>query len=439
MSEKNIESLCDQLKNDNLLSGHELRKLVEYDKRRIRNVDKSDFSTREGVFDNATLVCLHKMINRNLIIDIDDCISCGKEANVYHAYSEDNLEVAVKVFRTTILKFKDREKYVIGDYRFQSSYSKMVLAWARKEIVNLNRLFQAKIRVPKPIKLVRNILLMEFIGQDGKAAPTLREYVSNFSGESLKKLYFEAIVLLKQLFSFCKIVHADFSEYNIMVFCDELIVFDVAQAVEFNHPMAFTFLKRDCHNINYFFSKNDRSLKPLSLKSTFEFVTSIENGHFPTKESYMQSLNKLYELNLENPTIDHYNEEIFKNIDIPFSLSEIKEKLVELEIEKYNRGENLLYGRLLPELIEDNPESDYDEPVVDEDINLDNDIEQKEKLPDFLGSKPQVSNSKKIRFQNMTKEEKNTHKKSVKQMKTDRKKKKTFGSNRGKEAQARMK
>ena len=52
--------------------------------------------------------------------------------------------VAVKVFKTSILVFKDRDRYVTGEFRFRRGYAKsnprkMVRLWAEKEFRNLNR------------------------------------------------------------------------------------------------------------------------------------------------------------------------------------------------------------------------------------------------------------------------------------------------------------
>ena len=69
-------------------------------------------------------------------------------------------------------------RYVIGDYRFQRGYTssnprKMVQAWAEKEMRNLARLHSAGIPSPKPHALRLHILVMDFIGSDGIAAPRL--------------------------------------------------------------------------------------------------------------------------------------------------------------------------------------------------------------------------------------------------------------------------
>lgn len=54
-------------------------------------------------------------------------------------------EVAIKVFKTTLMDFKVREKYVHGDHRFsQDDYKKqnprkIIKMWAMKEVANLKR------------------------------------------------------------------------------------------------------------------------------------------------------------------------------------------------------------------------------------------------------------------------------------------------------------
>ncbi|CAB5378654.1 unnamed protein product [Rhizophagus irregularis] len=68
-------------------------------------------------------------------------------ANVYHAITEDGNHRAIKVYKTSILVFKDRDRYVTGEYRFRHGYSehnpkKMVKLWAEKEMRNLKRLWQ---------------------------------------------------------------------------------------------------------------------------------------------------------------------------------------------------------------------------------------------------------------------------------------------------------
>ncbi|KAL8428589.1 hypothetical protein ACSSS7_007141 [Eimeria intestinalis] len=75
-------------------------------------------------------------------------------------------------------------------------------------------------------------------------------------GAGWRCLYTRAVLLLRQLFQRCRFVHGDFSDYNLLYFDGKLIVIDVSQAVERDHPQALDFLKRDCKNATVFFSKH---------------------------------------------------------------------------------------------------------------------------------------------------------------------------------------
>jgi len=66
------------------------------------------------------------------------------QANVYHAVRPSGEELAIKIYKTSILVFKDRERYMVGNFRFKGGYSKgnprkMVKLWAEKEMRNLKR------------------------------------------------------------------------------------------------------------------------------------------------------------------------------------------------------------------------------------------------------------------------------------------------------------
>jgi hypothetical protein len=57
---------------------------------------------------------LFKMLNKGLFNEINGCVSTGKEANVYHASTGDGTDLAIKVYKTSILVFKDRDRWVRG-------------------------------------------------------------------------------------------------------------------------------------------------------------------------------------------------------------------------------------------------------------------------------------------------------------------------------------
>ena len=89
---------------------------------------------RVGVPSQPAKQLLLKLINSGVLASINGCVSTGKEANVYHAFGVDEAEYAVKVYKTSILVFKDRDRYVSGDWRWRNGYSKknprkMVQTW----------------------------------------------------------------------------------------------------------------------------------------------------------------------------------------------------------------------------------------------------------------------------------------------------------------------
>ena len=73
----------------------------------------------------------------------------------------------------------------------------------------------------------------------------------------------------------CKLIHADFSEYNLLWFDGKVYVIDVAQSVEPYHPHAYTYLLRDCTNLSNFFSRRTVNEYVLSPEDTFNHVTHL--------------------------------------------------------------------------------------------------------------------------------------------------------------------
>ena len=120
---------------------------------------------------------------------------------------------------------------------------------------NLVRMSRGGIRVPEVVLLRNQVLLMSFIGHDGKAAPKLKDAAERMSGEDLGSAYGQVVEMMRTLYSVCHLVHADLSEYNILWWHKEAWFIDVSQAVEPSYPAGLDFLLRDCTNIVNFFSK----------------------------------------------------------------------------------------------------------------------------------------------------------------------------------------
>jgi len=227
------------------------------DSRRVKRIrDEDFFKTLEEVFDHATLMALYDLLKRGFIDIVYGAVNSGKEAKVYWAQDSKGLDIAVKIYLTSTAEFKNSMlPYIVGDPRFKvvkRTTRAIVYTWARKEFANLAKAFEVGVRVPRPLKVNKNILLMEFVGVGGVPAPLLKDYLpSDLDG------FFEVVLdYMRLLYQKGRLVHSDLSEYNIMVE-DELPVFiDFGQAVVLDHPLAEEFLRRDVKNILRFFGRH---------------------------------------------------------------------------------------------------------------------------------------------------------------------------------------
>lgn len=236
--------------------------------------DKSDRATVEQVLDPRTRMVLFKLLNRGVFSRINGCVSTGKEANVYHAASAEGEDLAIKIYKTSILVFKDRARYVQGDHRFQNRTAKgnprqMVKTWAEKEMRNLLRLKAAGVRCPTPVLLRMHVLVMDFIGDDGWAAPRLRD--AGLSASRMAAAYDETVRMMRVMYHKCRLVHGDLSEYNMLYHEGHVYIIDVSQSVEHEHPRAFDFLREDCLHVRDFFSRG--GVATMDVRELFDFVT----------------------------------------------------------------------------------------------------------------------------------------------------------------------
>ncbi|MGI0078114.1 MAG: serine protein kinase RIO [Nitrososphaerales archaeon] len=206
----------------------------------------------EEVFDRKTLMSLYSLSNRGAFSYLNGVVSSGKESRVYWGVKEDKSNVAVKIYLVSSSDFKRRAQYVLGDprfKRFRRDSRSVAELWARKEFTNLSQAYEAKASVPKPETFLENVLITEFVGENGVAAKKLVDI------DVMKKDYFEIIRQLKILYSKAGIVHGDMSEYNVFKFRKKIVLFDFGSAVSTLHPLAGEFLARDVANLNRFFQK----------------------------------------------------------------------------------------------------------------------------------------------------------------------------------------
>ena len=345
---------------------------------------RDDRATSEQCLDPRTRLILFRMLSNGFLELIDGCLSTGKEANVYYAkagrvkstnngllagdmsvttkstvsqnvtfaplLSPDVTEYAIKIYKTSILVFKDRDKYVSGEHRWRKGYCKsnprkMVKVWAEKEMRNYRRIHAAGIRCPMPILLKSHVLIMEFLGTNGWPSPRIRD--AGLSEKRLREAYVQTIFIMRHMYQKCKLVHGDLSEYNLLWHNNEVYVIDVSQSVESDHPSALDFLRKDASNVNDFFRKYG-NLNVMTTRQLFEFVTSTVIEDTPEAEnealdSIMEHVGSSATL-LEKATINErralnqqesVDEAVFMSQFLPRSLNQV----ADYEVSKIQEGD----------------------------------------------------------------------------------------------------
>lgn len=217
---------------------------------RIRDTDQR--KVRDEVFDEVTLLALYKLANRKVINAVGGSISTGKEANVFFAKRGEDLDCVIKIYRIRTGNFNVMSDYILGDPRFASirrNKKDIIFAWTKKEFSNLKRALDAGLPVPEPIAFDRNILIMDFIGEDGVPYPQLRLNPV----DDPEAGYREVLGLITDLYQKARLVHGDLSEYNILHGGGRLWLIDMGQAVTPDHPSAHRFLFRDIQNTNRYY------------------------------------------------------------------------------------------------------------------------------------------------------------------------------------------
>ena len=308
---------------------------------RVRNKDKADRATVENCLDPRTMKEIEKMLANKKLDVFSGCISTGKEANVYLASGSMDInkrepfppdeqgnipvkEYAVKVFKTSILVFKDRERYVSGEFRFRNGHCKgnprkMVALWAEKEVRNLKRLAltEGLIRAPIPHFLKNNIIVMDFLGENGVPAPRLRDAQI----DDWRVVYDQTILMIRRLYQRCHLIHADLSEYNLLYFQSEIWMIDVSQSVEHDHPMALDFLRRDCSIMSDFFER--KKINVLGIQQVFNFTTDMEISNDDEETILQQMLQELDSKTPEEIAKRKSDDTVFRQIYIPRTLQEL--------------------------------------------------------------------------------------------------------------------
>jgi RIO kinase 2 len=197
-----------------------------------------------------------------VILSFGQTLGVGKEADVYDALSPSGRRIAVKFHRLGRISFQQTRR--------KRGYSREHTTWLFQSHVAAEREFQAMklvyengVAVPEPISHNRHVIAMGMIEgaqlskykDIGKAEKVLREILRN-----VRKTYLKA-----------HLIHADLSEYNIILKPDgHIIIIDWPQATKTDHANAAELLERDLKNVLAYFGRKFGI--ELSMKEACDYV-----------------------------------------------------------------------------------------------------------------------------------------------------------------------
>ncbi len=216
---------------------------------------KERIKVESGVFDREVLLGIDSLLKKKVIDSIDYCISTGKEADVFRGSSKKGF-FAIKIFRTFTSEFNRYREYWDDEMQIKTKKEKEIRSmWCAKEYRNLEKISDLGF-APKPIYHLKNINVLEFLGQNGLPYPQITKCKEMLSENE----YLAVLEYIQKMYE-RDLIHADLSEYNMLFDGKKIYLIDFAQGVKRDFEKAQELLTRDIENVNKFFGK-------LNIKTT---------------------------------------------------------------------------------------------------------------------------------------------------------------------------
>lgn len=209
--------------------------------------------------------------------DILRIVKGGKEASVYQCQTSakspiDGELLAAKVYRPRRFRnlkndyiyregrdeLDDSGNTIINEgklkaIRQRTNYGRQVMhtSWIEHEFKTMQILYAAGADIPKPFASSNNAILMQFIGEQEMAAPTLSMIDLD---RTEANFLFERVVHNVELMLQKERVHADLSAFNILYWDGEIKLIDFPQAVSpSENQNAYLIFKRDIQRLCEYF------------------------------------------------------------------------------------------------------------------------------------------------------------------------------------------
>ena len=230
---------------------------------------------------------LQPLVEDGLIDAVVRQLMSGKEAMVFIVRCADEVRCA-KVYKeankrsfrqavdyTENRKTKNSRRARAMEKRTRYGRKAQEEAWQSAEVDALYRLAAAGVRVPTPYNFHEGVLLMELVTDaNGEPAPRLNDVV--FTPDEART-HHHALMLQVVRMLCAGVVHADLSEFNVLVGSAGPVIIDLPQAVDAagnNH--AKSMLERDVLNLTTYFGRYAPEL--LSTEYGKEIWSLYERG-----------------------------------------------------------------------------------------------------------------------------------------------------------------
>jgi len=212
-------------------------------------------------------LAMNSLVKADLIEAFGKPLGVGKESDVYDALTPGGKRVAVKFHRLGRISFRQtrRLRGYVADRRHISWLYQSRLA-AEKEFEALKIVYPHGVSVPEPIGQNRHVIVMSFI--DGVELYRVPEI------PNAEEVLDEILENIKRAYQKAKVIHADLSEFNVVLKPDgHILIIDWPQFVRTDHPNAEILLRRDVRNILKFFQRKFNIKR--EIQDVLESIKSI--------------------------------------------------------------------------------------------------------------------------------------------------------------------
>ncbi len=192
-------------------------------------------------------LAINTLVKAGVIESFGQTLGVGKEADVYDALSSDGRRIAVKFHRIGRISFRQTRRKR-GYTREHSTWLFQSHLAAEKEFQAMQLVYKNGVSVPEPISQNRHVIAMGMI-----EGAELSKYKEIPKPEKILK---EVLRNVRKTYLKAHVIHADLSEYNIILKPDgHILIIDWPQYVTIDHANAEELLERDLKNILTFFNR----------------------------------------------------------------------------------------------------------------------------------------------------------------------------------------